>query len=276
MRITSLPVYLKMQTSASNYVISGGLEGKSRLRLLSQTLKSYTKEILMKSGLKTGQSFLDCGCGGGDVSLLAASIAKEGKLVGVDVDPIVIELAKKDAEHLPNIHFQQSSIYELPFKDEFDVVYARFLLSHLPPNMALMKMIEAAKPGGRIVVEDVHFSGHFCYPANKAFDKYVQLYMEVVSSNGGDAELGVRLPSIFKSAGLKNISFDVIQPVFTKEEGKWMAYITLEKIKPALLRANIVAEQELNELLEELAAFTRNEQTLISMPRIFRVIGEKQ
>jgi len=266
-----------MQNDTYNYIIAGGQEGKDRLNVLSGVMSPYTKELLLKCGLKEGSHFLDNGCGGGNVAIMVAEIVgNKGKVVGTDKDADIIKLAEKDAAQkgLKNIQFTNTSAYELNYQKEFDIVYARFLLSHLiDPEIALQKMKEAANRGGKIIIEDIQFSGHFCYPANAAFDKYVQLYTAAVKQKGADANIGPGLPELLKQAGIQNISFDVIQPTFQAGEGKWMAYITLDKIKASVIEEGLATEGEITELLLALENFTKDTNSIISLPRIFRVFG---
>src|SRR5690606_7059174 len=113
--------------------------------------------------------------------------------------------------------------------------YARFLLSHLAdPLQALKNMAAAARPGARVVVEDIQFSGHFCYPACAAFDDYVRLYTGAATRRGHNAEIGPALFSMFHRAGLTDVGFELVQPAFHTGAGKWMAYVTMDKIKNSL------------------------------------------
>ncbi len=262
-----------------NYAISGGEEGKKRLNKLAAALQPYTSSLLIHAGVQTGCSFLDLGCGGGNVSMLAAQLAgEEGRVTGVDYDPVIVQLAQEDliTENIHNIAYQHNSAYDINFTNEFDFVYARFLLSHLnDPMKALLKMKQAAKQGGKIIAEDIQFSRHFSYPDNAAFKRYQQLYAEVVKRKGGDAELGADLPLLFMDAGIKIISMDVIQPAFSSGDGKWLAYITMDKIKDSILEEGVAGLEEINSVLQEMAAFTNDKNSIISMPGIYRITGIK-
>mgnify|MGYP000853132908 FL=1 len=268
-----------MKEDNSHYIIEGGEEGKARLNVLSDALFSYTKTLLEKLGLKENMYFLDNGCGGGNVALMVAKMVdKNGKVIGIDFDESIIDLCKQDAvkQQIFNVSFNTQTAYELNYVNEFDISYARFLLSHLNnPKLALEKMVEATKPNGIVVIEDLQFSGHFCYPTNEAFTTYMQLYSKAIELNGGNAEIGPSLIELFKEVGLTNIQFEIIQPVFTKGTGKWMAYLTLEKIKQKLIAASLIELEAINTLLQQLKQFTEDENTLMSLPRMFRVWGTK-
>jgi len=266
-----------METNNHDYIISGGAQGKSRLNVLSDVLCKYTKTLLEKHGVTDGASFLDVGCGGGNVAgMVAEMVGEKGSVTAVDFDESIIALAENDrvAAGMHNMRFEVMNAYDLSFDGVFDVVYARFLLSHLKePEKVFRLMARAAKPGGKIILEDVQFSGHFCYPACAAFDEYLRLYAAAAAHNGADTEIGPALPLLLSGAGLQNVGFDFIQPGFSTGAGKWMAYLTLDKIKGTLVEQGIADEQAIDKLLVQLKDFTADEHTIISLPRIFRAWG---
>jgi len=267
------------ESRTDDYIISGGEAGKSRLNVLSDALREYEESFLKRLGVAEGMSFFDAGTGGGNVAMLASKIAGDtGRVVAVDFDERILALAKEDAakEGISNISFQATSIYDIHYRNEFDVVYARFLLSHLKrPEEALNRIVESARPGGIIIVEDVHFEGHFCYPPSEAFDNYVHYYAEAARHKGEDANIGPSLPFLFERVGIKNIGFDVIQPCFTQGPGKQMALLTLTNIKDAIVELGVAGLHTIDRMLGELEAFTNDPQTIMSLPRIFRVWGVK-
>jgi ubiquinone/menaquinone biosynthesis C-methylase UbiE len=264
----------------SNYIISGGAEGKSRLNLLSETLHPYTVDLLSRLGVIESKTFLDVGCGGGNVTMLASQmVGATGHVTGIDFDEEIINLAREDARKsgADNVTFLVKSAYDIEWRNEYDFAYARFLLSHLQsPFEVLQKMVSSVKPGALVVAEDIHFSGHVCYPECKSFDLYVELFKKAAFNNGHNPEIGPSLYSLFVNAGLKNIGFDVILPCYNAGPGKWMAHITLDRIKPSLLKQGLATEEQIHDMLEELEIFTKDEKTIMSLPHIFRVWGVKE
>lgn len=265
--------------TTGNYIIEGGEEGKKRLDVLSGVLYPYTRSLLERNGLAPGMSFLDAGCGGGHVALMAGEmVGQAGGVTAVDFDERIIALNKQDAgeQGVSNISYAAMDAYNISYSDEFDMAYARFLLSHLTdPQHVLKNMAAGVKPGGKVIVEDIHFSGHFCHPACTAFDEYVMLFTETASKRKQNANIGPELPAMFVKAGLKDVGFDVIQPVFNTGSGKWMAWITLDKIKEAVIAQGLADLPAIQTILGELETFTKDEATIISLPRIFRVWGTR-
>ena len=161
---------------------------RERLRLLNRVKWPTTQPLLRAAGLRAGMSCLDVGCGSGDVTLkMAALVGTEGNVVGVDRDQSILQLASQEAERQGlSVTFRRLDTEELAQESAYDLVFARYLLSHLPrPQRAVELMVRAVRPGGRLVLEDVFFPGHICYPANAAFDRYLELYQAVASAKEG-------------------------------------------------------------------------------------------
>ena len=170
--------------AAYRYAICGGNEGKKRLNVLARVLLPTTTQLLERVGVIAGMKCLDVGCGGGHVAILMARIVgTEGRVIGTDTDAKILALAREDAKaaKATNVEFQPQDACTCVWHSEFDVAYARFLLSHLnEPENCLAAMVEACLPGGTIVIEDTDFAGSFCYPTCDAYERYKVLYQELV------------------------------------------------------------------------------------------------
>ena len=77
------------------YAISGGREGYERLRVLAASRRASTLELFRLAGLRPGMRCADLGCGSGDVTFEMAALAgPAGSAVGIDMDPVKLELAR--------------------------------------------------------------------------------------------------------------------------------------------------------------------------------------
>lgn len=265
--------------SNSRYVIATGREGRDRLRLLTRVFEKTTTRLLDDVGVGEGMVCLDVGCGGGDITTdLARRVGPAGRVVGIDLDAASLDIARGEAagQGLGNIEYKVLDIFALQEIDRFDFIYARFLLSHLPdPSTALGLMFRALSPGGIVVVEDIDFSGNFCSPECPAFQEYNRLYSKVVRSKGSDPDIGPRLPSLLREAGLSEIGMNVVQPAGTSGEVKLISPITMEKIGEAVIAGGLASAAEVGRIVEELYAEARDERTVMSTPRIVQVWGTK-
>jgi len=272
-------VGMERSSRSEDYVLRGGRAGAERLRLLNRVKWPTTEPLLEAAGLRAGMSCLDVGCGGGDVTLkMAALVGTEGHVVGVDRDQSVLQLARQETEEqgLP-VTFRRLEAEELAEESAYDLVFARYLLSHLPrPQRAVEAMVRAARPGGRLVLEDVFFPGHICYPSNAAFDRFVELYQAVArEKEGGDAAIGVRLLGMALEAGLVDVRVGLVVPTFREGEGKWVTRVTMEHIRGAVVGAGLASDSEVDQVVSELGRFADDDRTLMSIAPTFQVWGRK-
>jgi SAM-dependent methyltransferase len=261
------------------YAIRGGNEGKERLDVLARVLLPTTTRLLDAVGLSRGMKCLDVGCGGGHVAILMARIVgPEGLVIGTDTDAAILALAREDAKaaKATNVEFLQQDACSCLWHNEFDVVYARFLLSHLnEPDNCLAIMVEVCAPGGRIVIEDTDFAGSFCYPPSRAYDRYKELYQELIQRRGGDSNIGPKLPAALRRAAIEDVELSVIQPAHIHGEGKLMAPLTMARISDALTHEGLATEIEAQQIITELNDVAADCETVISLPRIFQVWGKR-
>jgi SAM-dependent methyltransferase len=267
-----------MATSES-YIIRGGLEGRERLRVLARVMWPTTGALLERIGIARDARCLDIGCGGGDVTIELARLAADGSVVGADLDQLKLDLAREDAARagITNVEFRNDDVMAAPAGDErYDVVYARFLLTHLPdPGAAVSALRDRLVPGGVLIVEDIDFTGHFCSPSNDAFWRYVSLYAQAVQLRGCDPNIGPRLPGLLRDGGFAELGMNVVQPAGFEGEVRLIAPITLEAIADAILAAALMTPSELGRLVDELYQFVQQDDVVVSIPRIVQAWGRR-
>src|SRR5918994_7825423 len=264
---------------SEGYVLRGGRAGAERLHLLNRVKWPTTEPLLRVAGLRAGMCCQYVGCGSGDVTLkMAALVGAEGSVVGIDRDQSILHLARQEAEKqgLP-VTFRKLDTEELEEESAYDLVFARYLLSHLPrPQRAVESMVRAARPGGRLVFEDVFFPGHVCYPSNAAFDRFVELSQAVARiKEGGDAAIGVRLLGMALEAGLEEVRVGLVVPTFREGEGKRVTQITMEHMREAVVDAGLASDAEVDEIVGELGRIADDDRTLMSTAPTFQVWGLK-
>jgi ubiquinone/menaquinone biosynthesis C-methylase UbiE len=259
--------------SVETYIIRGGVAGRERLRILSRVMRPTSLALLQRAGLRPGMKVLEIGCGGGDLAFdIARIVGSSGRVLGTDIDQTKLDLAAREAAelNLTNIEFQLANITESAPAGNFDLVHTRFVLTHLTdPAQALKHVRAALRPGGIAVVEDIDFSGYFCYPDCAALWRYVHLYTETTRRRGVDANIGQRLPSLLAEAGFENIQVNVVQPSGLEREVKLISPLTMENIADAVIAEGLATAEEIARIAADLYAFANRPGTLGSTPRIF-------
>ncbi len=114
--------------------------------------------------IQEGETVLDIGCGTGVDTLIAAiMVGPEGKVVGIDMVPEMLERAMKNLNEtiLSNITFQPASAENLPFPDEsFDVVISNGVFNLIPDKVkALSEVLRVLKRSGRLMIADQTLTG---------------------------------------------------------------------------------------------------------------------
>ena len=225
--------------SAPSYIIRGGIAGRERLRILSRVMRPTSLDLLQRAGLKPGMNVLEIGCGGGDLAFdIARIIGPSGRVLGTDIDQTKLDLAAREAteQGLANVTFLFADITQSVPASDFDLIHARFVLTHLTnPAQVLAHIGTVLRPGGTIVLEDIDFRGYFCYPDCAAIWRYVQLYTDTTKRKGVDANIGPRLPSLLSDAGFANARMNVVQPSGLEGEVKLISPLTMENIADAVI-----------------------------------------
>ena len=259
------------------YAIRGGVEGRERLRLVSEVMGVATRTLLAEVRIPVGAVCLDIGCGGGDVTFeLARAVGPQGRVVGIDLDEIELDLARRDAQAhgLANVAFEKQDVTAWEPEEMYNVVYCRFLLTHLADPAALISTVRRhLRPGGVFIVEDIDFRGHFAEPACPALARSVELYTGVVQRRGADPNIGPRLPGLLREAGFDPIGLKLFHPAALEGGIKSLICVTLEKISDAILQDGLATAEELSGTIEQLNTFARNPRTILGGPRVFQTWG---
>jgi SAM-dependent methyltransferase len=259
------------------YFIRGGVTGRERLRILGRVMGPTTLSLFDRVGIGAGMSCLDVGCGGGDVTLdLAGLIGPAGRVVGWDIDETKLELARGEAAEMGfgNVEYRLADIRQSEATSEFDVVYTRFLLTHLrDPAEAVAKLGQAARPGGVVIIEDIDYGGTFCRPFSAAFQRFSNIYLEASQLNGGDPNIGLRLPGFLIDAGFENIQTNVVQPAGIDGDVKLLFAVTMESIADSVVADRIAERAEVERVIDGLYELANDKRSFVSHPRVVQAWG---
>jgi ubiquinone/menaquinone biosynthesis C-methylase UbiE len=159
--------------------------------------------------LRPGQSVLDVGCGPGAITRgIADAVGPTGRVIGVDLNPHLVDEAQSVHTGVPGLTFEVCDVYDLPWQGEFDIVTAARVLQWLRrPLDALRMMVRAAKPGGKVVALDYNHEKAVWVPERPpAMQAFYAAFLRWRVDAGLDNVIAEHLAEMFKTVGLIDVA----------------------------------------------------------------------
>ena len=260
------------------YVLQTGSTAVERLGIVMESYGPGTERLLDGLISISGQRVADVGCGTG---LVSASFAKRvgaaGKVIGVDNAPDTLAIAQKMTSDLHNIEWKNGDAYATGLDaNSFDIVYCRLLLLHLKePARAIAEMTRIAKPGGLVICEDLATINTQTYPIDSPIKTIQERIKNMAAKQGTDWDIGLALPSIFKSLRLSDIRISTHQPGHLTGAGKRLAEYTFLEAVPKMIAAGILTDESARQTGQQMREFTDRDDTVVFLPTMIQVVGTK-
>jgi len=162
--------------------------------------------------LREGERVLDLGSGAGfDCFLAAKKIGKQGRVIGVDMTPEMLEKARSSAKKgkYTNIEFRLGEIENLPVADNsVDVVISNCVINLAPNKKRVFEeAFRVLAPKGRLMVSDIVLL--------KQLPKPIQENVEAYTSCMAGAEIKDKYLELIRNAGFQEVKIlqEKIYPV---------------------------------------------------------------
>ena len=226
---------------------------RERLATMERGGDPFTIECLSSIGVDKGWRCLEIGAGAGSITRwLCHRVGPQGAVVATDLQTsFVSEVAA------PNLEVRQHDIRSDPIEeDAYDLVFARKVLEHMPEHqVALQKMVAAARSGGWVLVEDADLGSTFAAVCSDLdfFRRAYRAFIDTMAAAGYQPDLGRHLGAHLLDAGLT-----VIQ--VRGRSGEWTGageqpsvfQRTFEKIRERVVSEGRLSDEEADQLLGEI------------------------
>lgn len=148
--------------------------------------------------IQKGNTVIDLGSGAGNDCFIARKeTGKDGKIIGIDFTPAMINRARINAEKLGynNVEFRQGDIENLPVAEAVaDVIVSNCVLNLVPNKAQVFREIfRTLKPGGHFSISDIVLIGNLPDALRSDAEMYAGCvagaiqkndYMELISASG--------------------------------------------------------------------------------------------
>jgi len=162
-------------------------------------------------------------------------------------------------------------------RNTYDLIFARWVFLFLPdPGAHVRKLAAALKPGGRLAIEDYSRWTLRMTPAPPEWDNFLDADAAFFATQGGDANIGERLPQLYANAGL-----DVVDITPTTKYGrpgnaewKWLTTYFLG-VLPRYAGLRPFTPKQAASLRRHWLAASRKKTSLLISPTVLDVVGRK-
>ena len=166
--------------------------------------------------LKSGETVLDLGSGGGiDVLLSAKRVGPTGKAYGLDMTDEMLALARENQRKagIPNVEFLKGEIEDIPLPDNsVDVIISNCVINlSADKGQVIREAFRVLKPGGRFAVSDIVVRGEV--PAE--IRRNMELWVGCMAGALEESEYLAKLTKV----GFEVVSIEPTR-VYRAEEGR--------------------------------------------------------
>lgn len=196
------------------------------------------------ASLKHGERVLDLGSGAGfDCFLAAKKVGPEGKVIGVDMTPEMLDKARKNAKKggYGNVEFRLGEIENLPVADgSVDVIISNCVIN-LAPNKARVfeEAFRVLAPKGRLMVSDIVL----LKPLPESIKENVEAYAGCIAG----AEIKDKYLELIRQAGFSDVKV-------LNEKTYPLDYIISEESLEEAIKLSSMTKQELEQTAQTIVS----------------------
>jgi trans-aconitate 2-methyltransferase len=222
-----------------------------RLREISRFFNPLAVNLIKTYVREPVPLVLDLGCGPGFTTHMLSDAVAADRIIGTDNSPDFLRRARR---RFPSFQFIEFDITRIPFPVRPNVIYARFVLSHLASPVGLVnRWVRELARGGFAFIEEVERID----TEVESFSQYLEVNDEIVKSGGANLFVGKELgEGVYEGNVLLNESVSL--PVLDYDAATWFLpnVATIWKKDPCVSR--FLSKREIRAVSKEFKQLIRS------------------
>jgi SAM-dependent methyltransferase len=212
---------------------------------MAQRLTTLRRQSLERLPIGPGASFLDAGCGLGELAIQVAEIVgPTGRAVGIDVSEQMLRRARASAEAAGSrAEFASASVTSLPFADAtFDIARSERVFQHLDDDervVAARELLRVVRPGGAVQIAD---PDHTKWGVAAADRDAADLIVDWTARRPPSPESGLLAGGLLRDAGAVDVEVD-ISPVVMRSLADWWTMLGMHGSLEDLVERGELSEE---------------------------------
>jgi trans-aconitate 2-methyltransferase len=196
------------------YTFGTSEKAADRLKQIAAFFNPLASDFIKQFIFHPANIALDLGCGPGLTTHMLKQTTLCRHIYGLDLSDDFLKLAQK---RYPAYHFLKHDVTAVPFPVHADIIYARFLLSHLKDAVSTIdNWAGELNSGGILLVEEVED----IFTEVGVFKEYLRVNSGLIASQGAELFIGKRLgQAVYKNHVVHNES--VLRPVLNRQAAAW-------------------------------------------------------
>lgn len=227
------------------YTFGTGKINEQRLQSIADFFNPLAKAFIRKYLDYSVQNVIDLGCGPGFTTKMLSEIITGENIIGLDNSENYIKSAQMKYSRLK---FILHDVTKTPFPVHADVMYCRFLLSHLSGILSVVNnWIKELNQAGKLFIDEVED----VITETSVFKRYLAINDNLIKSQGAQLYIGKSLSTMKFTGNVVHNTCD-IHPVSNWKAASWFYPNSISIWEQEEYVLHTVPEKERKEIAHEL------------------------
>jgi len=201
-----------------------------------------------------GEVVVDVGCGPGLLTRgLAEAVAPNGAVLGLDLSPSMLALARKRCAAIPQVALARADATRLPVPSgAADAVTATQVLLYVQrPDTAIAELRRVLRPRGRVAIVETDWQTAVVSAADAALTRRM---FAAWDSAVPSPRLPLRLGPLLRDAGFTSVRVQAIPVLATSLEAGGYAETMITQCAASAVSAGLLSDEEAREWRQDIEA----------------------